>query len=100
MLDKVDLGLQENEQITSLKGLSSSTLTDDTSFRNIIIIENNGTRDRHGMMYDAILIVGVTDDEDPALCGSTRSKESVFALHWAFCPSWVSVFFLQNESFD
>ena len=51
-------------------------------------------------MYDAILIVGVTDDEDPALCGSTRSKESVFALHWAFCPSWVSVFFLQNESFD
>lgn len=56
--------------------------------------------ERHSMMSDAILIVQVTDDEDPALCRSTRSKQSAFALHWAFCPSWVSVFFLQNESFD
>ena len=99
MHGKVELGLQENK-ITSLEGLSSSTLTDDMSHRNIIIIENNGTGDRHSMMSDAILIVQVTDDEDPALCRSTRSKQSAFALHWAFCPSWVSVFFLQNESFD
>lgn len=56
--------------------------------------------ERHSMMYDAILTVQVTDDEDPALYMNTRSKESVFALHWAFCPSWVSIFFLQNESFD
>lgn len=46
VLDKVDLGLQENEEITSLKSLSSSALTDDMSFRNTIIMENNGTGDR------------------------------------------------------
>lgn len=45
MLGKAELGLQKKEEKTILKSLSSSTLAG-LSFRNVIIIENNATRDR------------------------------------------------------